>query len=72
MDEGKAEIKTLDARRKELQTLLETADEPPALLHPEMGELYREKVTTLAEPWSAQKATRKSRRLCEGSSTPSC
>ena len=37
VDEGKAEIKTLDARRKELQTQLETADEPPPLLHPRDG-----------------------------------
>jgi site-specific DNA recombinase len=42
VDEGKAEIKTLDARRKELQSQLETADEPPPLLHPEMAELYRQ------------------------------
>jgi hypothetical protein len=49
VDEGKAEIKTLDARRKELQSQLETAGEPPPLLHPEMAELYRQKVTTLAQ-----------------------
>ena len=49
VDEGKSEIKTLDARRKELQAQLETADEPPPLLHPEMAELYRQKVTTLAQ-----------------------
>ena len=47
LEPGKAEIKTLDARRKELQAPLETADEPPPLLHPEMAELYRQKVTTL-------------------------
>ena len=28
---------------------LETADEPPPLLHPEMAQLYRQKVTTLAQ-----------------------
>ena len=49
VDEGKAEIKALDARRKGLQAQLETADEPPPLLHPEMADLYRQKVTTLAE-----------------------
>jgi hypothetical protein len=49
VDEGKAEIKSLDARRKELQASLETADEPPPLLHPEMADLYRRKVTTLAQ-----------------------
>jgi hypothetical protein len=47
LEPGKAEIKALDARRKELQAQLETADEPPPLLHPEMAELYRQKVTTL-------------------------
>ena len=49
VDEGKAEIKTLDARRKELQAQLENADEPPPLLHREMADLYRQKVTTLAQ-----------------------
>lgn len=49
VDEGKAEIRTLDARRKALHSRLETADEPPPLLHPEMADLYRQKVTTLAQ-----------------------
>jgi site-specific DNA recombinase len=49
VDEGKAELKALDARRKELQAQLETADEPAPLLHPGMAELYRYKVTTLAQ-----------------------
>ena len=49
VDEGKAEMKALDARRKALQAQLETADEPPPLLHPEMADLYRQKVTTLAQ-----------------------
>jgi len=44
VDEGKAEIKVLDARRKELQAQLENAEEPPPLLHPEMAELYGQKV----------------------------
>jgi site-specific DNA recombinase len=48
VDEGKAEIKTLDARRKEAQAQLETADEPPPLLHPNMSKVYRTKVTQLA------------------------
>ena len=47
-DSGKTEITTLDTRRKELQVQLETADESPPLLHPEMADLYRQKVTTLA------------------------
>src|SRR5512145_3267455 len=49
VDEGKTEIKALDARRKDLQAQLETADEAPPLLHPEMAELHRQKVTTLAQ-----------------------
>ena len=49
VDEGKTEIKALDARRKGLQAQLATADEPPPLLHPEMADLYRQKVTTLAQ-----------------------
>jgi site-specific DNA recombinase len=52
-DEGKAEIKALDARRKELQAQLESAHEPPPLLHPGMAELYRQKVTTLAHTLEA-------------------
>ena len=34
---------------KELKAKLAAADEPPPLLHPEMAELYRQKVTTLAQ-----------------------
>ena len=34
---------------QELQAQLETADEPPPLLHAEMADLYRQKVTTLAQ-----------------------
>jgi DNA invertase Pin-like site-specific DNA recombinase len=49
VDEGKVEMKALDTRRKELQARLETADEPPPLLHPGMADLYRQKVTSLAQ-----------------------
>ena len=49
VDEGKVEMKALDGRRKELEAQLKTADEPPALLHPEMARIYRTKVTELAE-----------------------
>jgi site-specific DNA recombinase len=48
MAEGKAEMKALDARRKELEIQLKTADEPPPLLHPSMADLYRSKVEELA------------------------
>jgi site-specific DNA recombinase len=37
------------ARREELKARLAAADAPPPLLHPEMAELYRQKVTTLAQ-----------------------
>ena len=37
------------ARREELKASLAAADAPPPLLHPEMAELYRLEVTTLAQ-----------------------
>jgi hypothetical protein len=49
VDEGKVEMKALDGRRKELEAQLKTADEQPALLHPEMARIYHTKVTALAE-----------------------
>jgi hypothetical protein len=49
VDEGKAEMKALDGRRKELEAQLKTADEPPPLLHPEMARIYRSKVMELAK-----------------------
>jgi site-specific DNA recombinase len=48
MAEGKAEMKALDARRKELEIQLKAAEEPPPLLHPSMADLYRSKVEELA------------------------
>ena len=44
----KAEWDALQARKTALEAKLESADEPPPLLHPEMAELYRQKVTDLA------------------------
>ena len=71
VDEGKTEIKSLDARRKELHAQLENADEPPPLLHPEMAQLYRQKVTTLAQtlehPEARTEATEALRGLIDAS-----
>ena len=47
--EVKDEMNANAARREELKAKLAAADEPPPLLHPEMAELYRQKVTTLAQ-----------------------
>ena len=38
----------LQARKNALLAQLATADEPPPLLHPSMGDLYRSKVEELA------------------------
>ncbi len=46
--EGKDEMLGLTARRDELQHQIETAHEPPPLLHPSMADLYRTKVEELA------------------------
>ena len=66
VDEGKTEIKALDARRKELQAQLDTADEAPPLLHPEMAELYRQKVTTLAHALEAAETRTEAREALRG------
>ena len=66
VDEGKTEIKALDARRKELQAQLDTADEPPPFLHPEMAELYRQKVTTLAHALEAAETRTEAREALRG------
>jgi hypothetical protein len=46
--ELKAEWDGLQERKTALQAKLDSADEPPPLLHPGMAELYRQKVTDLA------------------------
>jgi len=70
VDEGKAEMKSLDARRKELEAQLITADEPPPLLHPGMARMYRSKVSQLPESWNNRRAAGKARdafaRSCGG------
>ena len=71
VDEGKAEMKALDARRKELQAQLETADEPRPLLHPEMAELYRQKVTRLAQALEHPETRTEATEALRGLSTPS-
>jgi len=47
--EVRDELTANAARREELKARLAAADAPPPLLHPEMAELYRMKVTTLAQ-----------------------
>ena len=47
--EVKDEMNANAARREELKAKLAAADAPPPLLHPEMAELYRQKVTALAQ-----------------------
>ena len=71
-DEGKAEIKALDTRRKELEAQLKTADELPPLLHPEMARIYRTKVTALAEALQQPESRTRRPRPCAVSWTPSC
>src|SRR5258706_13429529 len=46
--EVKDELNANAARREDLRARLAAADAPPPLLHPQMAELGREKVTTLA------------------------
>ena len=46
--EVKDELNANAAKREELKATLAAADAPPPLLHPEMAELYRQKVTALA------------------------
>jgi hypothetical protein len=45
----KTEWDALQERKTALQARLDSADEPPPLLHPGMAELYRQKVTDLAQ-----------------------
>jgi hypothetical protein len=47
--EVKDELTANAARREEMKARLAAADAPPPLLHPEMADLYRQKVTTLAQ-----------------------
>src|SRR5262245_36619637 len=46
--EVRDELTANAAKREELKAKLAAADAPPPLLHPEMADLYRQKVTTLA------------------------
>src|SRR4051812_34814694 len=51
--EVKDDLTANAARREELKAQLDAADEAPPLLHPEMAELYRQKVTTLSHALEA-------------------
>jgi DNA invertase Pin-like site-specific DNA recombinase len=48
LPELKLEMESLQERKAALQAQLDTADEPPPLLHPSMADLYRTKVEELA------------------------
>src|SRR5262245_48407036 len=52
--EVRDELTANAARREELKARLAAADSPPPLLHPEMAELYRLKVSTLAQALERQ------------------
>ncbi len=45
----KAEMERLEGRKAELEHALAEAEAPPPLLHPSLAEVYRQKVTTLAD-----------------------
>jgi site-specific DNA recombinase len=47
--EVRDELTANAAKREDLKAKLAAADAPPPLLHPEIAELYRQKVTTLAQ-----------------------
>jgi hypothetical protein len=49
VSEVRDELNANAARREELKAKLASADEPPPLLHPGMADLYRQKVTALAQ-----------------------
>jgi site-specific DNA recombinase len=51
--EVKDELNANAVRREALKAKLAAADEPPPLLHPEMGRIYRTKVTELARALQA-------------------
>ncbi len=62
-----ADIQRLESRKTELSRLLAAAEEPPPLLHPNMSEIYRQRVAVLEEglrdPEARQKAMEGLRQL---------
>jgi site-specific DNA recombinase len=49
-------MKQLEARKRELETFLTEAEEPPPVLHPSMAVIYRERVSGLYEALQQQGA----------------
>lgn len=49
MPSMKAEMATLEGRKAELTGMLASATEPPPLLHPNMAEMYRQRIAALHE-----------------------
>jgi site-specific DNA recombinase len=50
----KAEMEALEARKAELTDLLANAEEPPPLLHPNMADIYRQRIASLYESLQAE------------------
>ena len=64
--EVKDELNANAAKREGLKATLAAADAPPPLLHPEMAELYRQKVTTLAHALEAAETRTEAREALRG------
>ena len=50
----KAEKEALEARKTELTHLLANAEEPPPLLHPNMAEIYQQRIASLYKSLQAE------------------
>jgi site-specific DNA recombinase len=58
----KEELKALEARQAELDRILAEAEEPPPLLHPNMAEIYRSRLTSLHEALGREETRTEGRR----------
>ena len=67
----KVEWDTLQNRKAALQAKVGGADERPPLLHPQMADVYRQKVTTLAQALERPETRTEATEALRGLSTPS-